>query len=127
MSEQQLRAELDAVYRSTSWRITAPLRYLSAFVRRSIWHRLTPKVWLRVLIAFVLRRPALVAFIKNSLTYIPGAKSWAKGLLQRLTSDVQIKHAPINLELHPESQIPAMSASSSLIYRELLAAIQEQA
>jgi hypothetical protein len=33
-SEQQLRAELDAVYRSTSWKVTAPLRVLNAALRR---------------------------------------------------------------------------------------------
>jgi hypothetical protein len=33
-SEQQLRAELDAVYRSTSWKVTAPLRALNAALRR---------------------------------------------------------------------------------------------
>lgn len=33
MSEQQLRAELDAVYRSTSWRITAPFRLLVSLIK----------------------------------------------------------------------------------------------
>ena len=34
MSEQQLRAELDAVYRSTSWRITAPFRLLVSLMKQ---------------------------------------------------------------------------------------------
>lgn len=34
MSEQQLRAELDAVYRSTSWRITAPFRLLVSLIKQ---------------------------------------------------------------------------------------------
>lgn len=33
-SEQQLRAELDAVYCSASWKLTAPLRMLNATLRR---------------------------------------------------------------------------------------------
>jgi hypothetical protein len=32
-SEQQLRAELDAVYRSASWKVTSPLRLLNAALR----------------------------------------------------------------------------------------------
>jgi hypothetical protein len=126
MNEKQLRAELDAVYGSISWRITAPLRYFSAFAKRYVWRSLSPKVWLRALIAFVLRSPSLVAFLKNSLTYVPGAKSWAKRLLQRLIPVAQSNHLPAKLELHPESQLPAMSATSLLIYRELQAAIQKQ-
>lgn len=37
MSEEQLRAELDAVYASTSWKITAPLRSLTvALANRNV-------------------------------------------------------------------------------------------
>lgn len=43
MNEQQLREELDAVYRSTSWRITAPLRWFMAGLRFFIHSIGSPK------------------------------------------------------------------------------------
>ncbi|MFZ6818651.1 hypothetical protein [Undibacterium sp. Ji22W] len=126
MNEKQLRAELEAVYGSISWRITAPLRYFSAFVKRYILRPLSPKVWLRAFVAFVLRRPSLVAFLKSALTYVPWAKSWAQRLFRKGMPAVQQTPLPPTVELHAESQLPAISAASSLIYRELQAAIQEQ-
>ena len=33
MTEQQLREQLDAVYASTSWKITAPLRFCASMLR----------------------------------------------------------------------------------------------
>jgi hypothetical protein len=43
MTEDQLRAQLDAVYASTSWRITAPLRFVSGLIK----HRTLPSLRLR--------------------------------------------------------------------------------
>lgn len=36
MNEEQLRAQLDAIYASTSWRITAPFRWLVRLPRKII-------------------------------------------------------------------------------------------
>jgi hypothetical protein len=44
MSEQQLRAELDAVYSSVSWRVTAPLRTLNAQLRRFVSAPVAPVI-----------------------------------------------------------------------------------
>lgn len=126
MNEKQLRAELDAVYGSLSWRITAPLRYLSAFVKRSILPFLSPKFWLKGLIAFILRRPTLVSILKRCLMYVPGAKVWAKGVMQNAILESQSDYLPAELDVDTDSQLPVISANSLLIYRELQAATQEQ-
>lgn len=34
MTEEQLRAQLDAIYASTSWKVTAPLRWLSQIFQK---------------------------------------------------------------------------------------------
>lgn len=36
MNEEQLRAQLDAIYASTSWRITAPFRWLVRLPRKTV-------------------------------------------------------------------------------------------
>lgn len=126
MNEKQLRAELDAVYGSISWRITAPLRHLSAFVKRFILRPLSPKVWLRLLISFVLRRPTLVTYIKRILSSTPSMKRWAQSLTYRATQVEQQAYVPPNLELPQENQLPMMSTSSAMLYRELQCAIKER-
>ncbi|MBC3920286.1 hypothetical protein H8L32_22670 [Undibacterium sp. CY18W] len=40
MNEDQLRAELKAVYTSSSWRITAPLRLVSQLLKSGGWQKL---------------------------------------------------------------------------------------
>lgn len=40
MNEDQLRAELEAVYASSSWKITAPLRYIVLLLKRGGLSRL---------------------------------------------------------------------------------------
>ena len=39
-NEDQLRAELDAVYASSSWKITAPLRLFAQMLKRGGWQKL---------------------------------------------------------------------------------------
>lgn len=126
MNEKQLRAELDAVYGSLSWRITAPLRYLSAFVRRYIFSLLSPKVWKRALVNYLLRKPSLIVFLKNALAYVPGLRFRAKSIFRRLVLDTQIEQVPVKQQLNEESQAPVLSMASSRIYRELQAAVEDR-
>jgi hypothetical protein len=42
MNEQQLREQLDAIYRSTSWKITSPLRWIGEVISRG--HVFVPKL-----------------------------------------------------------------------------------
>ena len=41
MNEEQLQAELDAVYASSSWKITAPLRYVALLLKSGGWQKMS--------------------------------------------------------------------------------------
>ncbi|MFZ6658574.1 hypothetical protein ACO0LH_25325 [Undibacterium sp. TJN19] len=57
MNEEQLRAELDAVYASSSWKITAPLRYVVLLLKSDGWQRMSSD--LHALMKKLQRAPAL--------------------------------------------------------------------
>lgn len=71
MSEQQLRAELDAVYRSTSWRITTPFRLLVSIIKQPRTILELPRRFARWLIRFVMRQPLLNQLAKRILSLFP--------------------------------------------------------
>ena len=71
MTEEQLRNELRAVYGSTSWRITAPLRAISSLIRgeKTIFHFLKPS--LLAIIKFAANRPLLQGLGRIILARLP--------------------------------------------------------
>ncbi|MBI1770916.1 MAG: hypothetical protein HYR68_00840 [Burkholderiales bacterium] len=89
MNEKQLRAELDAVYSSLSWKITAPFRC----VTRTISSIKTIKFSVRSLPGRIVRRVVAITAIKNLalriLKYFPGIERRVrKGLQPRLAPQV---------------------------------------
>lgn len=89
MNEKQLRAELDAVYSSSSWKMTAPFRY----VTRTISSLKNTRFSLRSLPGRVVRRVVAIPVIKNLalriLKYFPGIERRVrKGLQPRLAPQV---------------------------------------
>lgn len=74
MSEQQLREQLDRVYSSTSWRITAPLRALGNFfqVKRSLIGILASFV--ASLIRFCARFKMLRRIANGIFSYFPSLR-----------------------------------------------------
>lgn len=126
MNEKQLRAELDAVYGSLSWRITAPLRHLSAFVRRFVLRPLSPRFWMHIAVNFIIARPALVALAKKIVGGNPKLKQWAQRFTHSAIQVQQQEYLPPNLEIHEENKLPMMSTHSCLIYLDLQRAIEER-
>ncbi|MFZ6768261.1 hypothetical protein ACO0LM_14460 [Undibacterium sp. Di26W] len=68
MNEDQLRAELKAVYASSSWKITAPLRMVFQLLKRGGWQKLYLDI--KILIKKARARPAVVgpAQVKHTST-----------------------------------------------------------
>ncbi|MBC3806243.1 hypothetical protein H8K52_02650 [Undibacterium seohonense] len=75
MNEEQLRAELDSVYRSLSWRITAPLRYLSLNVKRLRFALRSPKKALIRAIQLAIRNQKIAAFGRLVVNRFPALKT----------------------------------------------------
>jgi hypothetical protein len=94
MNEDDLRAELNAVYHSWSWRITAPLRFASAALRSLKPKNFSLKRMAASFVRLLLRQPALVAFIKNMLNRFPGLKERFKRVAQ---SSIRIDAKPYSL------------------------------
>lgn len=80
MSEQQLRAELDAVYRSTSWRITAPFRLLVSLIKQPRTILGLPRRVVRWSIRFVMRQALLNRLAKGVLSFFP---NWLERFQQK--------------------------------------------
>lgn len=100
MNEEQLRAELDSVYRSLSWRITAPLRYLSLNVKRLRFALRSPKKALIRAIQLAIRNQKIAAFGRLVVNRFPALKS-------RLRASLGNVHA------HAVSYSPALNQSTT--------------
>ncbi len=130
MDEKQLRAELDAVYSSLSWRITAPLRYLSLFVRSYLLRPLSPRFWFRVLTHFLVSRPKLLGFVKRLLSHVPGLHGRMQRLAHQVLLNEQIVYvAPklANLDELANANLPPLSSQAALIYREVQRSLKRKA
>lgn len=106
MSEENLRAELHAVYHSWSWRITAPLRYMSLTLRRVKFVLTSPKRAALRLLQICARNPRVVQIGKRFLHQFPQLKSRVKGLVGT------VHQMPIEGRLHSAD-------SASLSHEEL--------
>ncbi len=144
MNEKQLRAELDAVYRSTSWKITAPLRSLSAFVQRYLIPAISPRRWGAALVSLMLRQTALVVWLKRFLFRFPRLQTWVRRVYHQhyhrhyhRLNQGQVAHyvpsavpsvALSSVQSMPESESPVeepnLSRAAQLIHQELKRAVQ---
>ena len=135
MNEKQLRAELDAVYRSTSWKITAPLRLLSAFVHRYLIQPISPRRWAAALVNFMLRQTVLVIWVKRFLFRFPRLQAWAKRLYHRMYQGQVVHYVPSSVPSAAQNaeandspdEAPRLSRASQLLYQELKRAVKQGA
>lgn len=133
MNEKQLRTELDAVYRSTSWKITAPLRLLSAFVKRYFIRPMSPRRWMVGFVSLVLRRKALVIWVKRFLVRFPRLETWVRRLHHRIFQGHVVLYVPSVVPHMPEYadvndtpvEAQRLSPASQLIYQELKRAVKQ--
>lgn len=126
MSEQQLREELDAVYRSTSWRITAPLRFIFAGLKSFKSLLISPRKSMIHILRSLSRYAWLVSAGKSVLHYFPS--------LRKRIRTYALSPAPQNANSH-ENQIEIivkpqradnMSDISTQILSELQAALRDK-
>ena len=103
MSEEQLRIQLDAVYASSSWRLTAPLRFFVRVLRSlkgGLAHPMTSSKTVLVLILMqAARYPRLKAFGERILGFFPKLRQrlkWAvrRAQMQAANSTVELLQAP---------------------------------
>lgn len=71
MTEQQLHEQLDAVYASTSWKITAPLRFISSLLKSRGWRSISPRKMIFWTVNRISRQPQLRSLVRNVLRRFP--------------------------------------------------------
>ncbi|MBC3832243.1 hypothetical protein H8K33_12025 [Undibacterium amnicola] len=126
MSEQKLREELDAVYRSTSWRMTAPLRLLMAGLKFCMYSIGSPKKSMIRVLRFLTRYQWIVISAKYVLDYFPGIRKRIRGHVFSFESvEPQFKHRLVN-ERVASKRADSMSDASMQILSELEAALQNK-
>jgi hypothetical protein len=142
MPEDQLRKELDAVYNSLSWRVTAPLRLLSFWVKWVVRILRSPKQAFKALIHWGIRQAWLVTIARKFFTYFPGLKNrlrrFALNPLVSVTPTIAIpvsaKHETTELvesnlissQEGVSSELDKISLASQVIFFELQAAIKNK-
>lgn len=129
MNEKQLREELDAVYGSLSWKLTAPLRHLSAAVRLYIVRPLSPRLYIHHLGLYVIRRPRLLRFIEKLASVIPGLPERIQRFQDRIAQQVAAELA-LKEAAEPEVEVivqPTLSANARALHLELLHMINKKA
>jgi len=117
MTEEQLREQLNAVYASTSWKLTAPLRYCSAVLRLV---RSFPAFSRRILLTGMggfLNMPPVRQSGARLVKLFPGLRNSV-----RRFSAAREEEAPV-AALHVTPEEPSrLSPSARAIYAELQAA-----
>ncbi|WP_394777604.1 hypothetical protein [Undibacterium sp.] len=81
MTEEQLKAQLDAIYSSTSWKLTSPLRYTAAMLKSSQLRATSVR---RVLFGFIRglgRLPLIRKAGAQILKLVPGLRSRVRNVV----------------------------------------------
>jgi glycosyltransferase involved in cell wall biosynthesis len=125
---EMAQAELRAVYRSRSWRLTAPLRGVVARSKR-VYSLIRPAVWFRFQLGvlMLLRRHGLIGFIRRIPGYLQHFPSYWKIQVNILSQTRSVegwqqlfapKYLPHPISLHPDlhgNKVPIASSVSVVI------------
>ncbi|MFZ6745765.1 hypothetical protein ACO0LC_21280 [Undibacterium sp. JH2W] len=126
MNEKQLRAELDAVYASTSWKVTAPFRYV---VGKIIAIKNT-KQNMRSLAGRMIRRVVAIPGIKNMalrvLQYFPGIERRIRKSMQPRLAPQVVSAGKQTLEAPKHLNDSRLSAKAQIIFNKLQTEIIRQ-
>ncbi len=105
MNEEQYRAQLEAIYASKSWKITAPLRVMMSFIQRAIALLSDPPSWPGRLLRFAANQPVLRRYGKLFVQTFPHSRN---RLLKTMNqSERVIQSKPIH-PIAPTIESPAM-------------------
>lgn len=116
MNEDDLKAELDAVYGSTSWRVTKPLRWVGGVLRRAAGLLTHPRASVRSAVSSAMRTPAVRQLAARALRPFPGLKARVRNLTIR-----HLEHVPSNAGILPATNEEALLTSRA---REVLAELR---
>ncbi|MFZ6875210.1 hypothetical protein ACO0LF_24350 [Undibacterium sp. Di27W] len=126
MNEKQLRAELDAVYASTSWKVMAPFRYV---VGKIIAIKNT-KQSIRSLAGRMIRRAVAIPGIKNLalriLVYFPGIERRIRKSMQPRLAPQVVSAGKQTPEAPKQLNDSRLSAKAQIIFNKLQTEIIRQ-
>lgn len=123
MNEEQLRAELDAVYQSISWKLTAPLRKTFFYIKKIFTH--CKRILIRSILWF-LRKPFILTLGKRLLNYFPNLNIKLRNKYYHLKNSanrkIEIEQIIFN---ENDSRISSISISASDILNQLQNAVAD--
>lgn len=122
MTEEQLRAQLEAVYASTSWKITAPLRGIARLRRPFSGIKLSPKRALAALIRYLAGQAFLQRLGRRVFGRFPNVKVRLRSLIMRSNHMAAGKRTGQALSY---GELEHLSPAAQAILAELKASIRK--
>lgn len=124
MTEDQLRAQLNAVYASSSWKITAPLRFCASFSLKTIRFRLfSPKKLTLAMIRHTVRQPWVERSGQRLLLRFPALKMRIKRVILSANNNAAAAYA---FAIPMASEEQAITPAARAILHELRTAINSK-
>lgn len=122
----QVKEQLDTVYGSRSWRITAPVRVVSHNTRelrswldvRVLTAKKSLKPWLVRVGDSIRSRPRLVCFLRDVTSVVPSVR----GRLSRATRRPVAPTSPPRFDAHVDQGLAHLTPTAQRIHRMILAA-----
>lgn len=102
MDEQQLREQLESVYQSTSWRITAPIRAVAGLIYRKKTQSNNIKVIFRKFLSWLARSSTLYRIAGRVLSIVPGTKVRLIRLMNQTGNEAGLHALEASSYLTPE-------------------------
>lgn len=117
---QQTVEQLNAVYRSTSWRVTAPMRGISLWLKGRGRELIKPalKMWIQRGARYVKQRPWLHGVAVATLNRMPHLKA-------RLVPVVTVLNRPVGLDAGGASHLDGLNEHATRLHADLTAAFEK--
>lgn len=120
MTEQQLREQLDAVYASTSWKITAPFRFFVSLIKSTGLRLGSPLKTFLAALHWAARQPRLRYWGLRILRRFPTLEKRIRNIILSRCGRAQSAFPTPSLAQEEQLLTPA----AQVIYREMRVAFQ---